>query len=139
MARADRSLTIDILLRMSLWTSLPLHLGAAYVLARPGLWLGQQLGLPAAVHPLYAALPAFLLAFLGCACAWLALQRTPTQPLLAAVALAKLGIFVIAFGLWLFADAPFGLAAAGSVDLLLALLWLGWLDNASRANAEQGQ
>lgn len=127
MAKAGRSLVIDILLRMSLWISLPLHLGAAYVLARPGLWLGQQLGLPAAVHPLYAALPAFLLALLGCACAWLALQRRPTQPLLAVAALAQLGVFIIILGLWLFAHASSGLAAAGCVELLLALLWLGWL------------
>ena len=127
MAEAGRSLVIDILLRMSLWISFPLNLGAAYVLARPSGWLGQQLHLPAAVDPLYAALPAFLVALFGCVYAWLALQPRPAQPLLAVVALGKLGVFAITLGLWLLAGAAPGLAVVGCVDLILGLLWLGWL------------
>lgn len=121
------SVLADILLRMSLWISFPINLGAAYVLARPGSWLGQQLGLPSAVDPLYAALSAYLVALFGCIYAWLALQDRPTQPLLAAGAIGKGGFFAATLGLWLFADASPGLLAAGVGDLLLAALWFWWL------------
>ena len=130
MAEAHRSVAVDVLLRMSLWVCFPLNLGAAYVLARPGAWLGQQLGLPAAADPLYAALAAYLVGFFGCVYAWLALQPRPTQPLLAVAALGKLGLFAVVLGLWLLADASPRLVAVGAVDLGFATLWLWWLSHA---------
>ena len=130
MAEAHRSVAVEVLLRMSLWVSFPLHLGAAYVLARPGAWLGQKLGLPAAADPLYAALAAYLVGLFGCVYAWLALQPRPTQPLLAVAALGKLGLFAVVLGLWLLADASPRLVAVSAVDLWFAALWLWWLGNA---------
>lgn len=130
MAEAHRSVAVDVLLRMSLWVCFPLNLGAAYVLARPGAWLGQQLGLPAAADPLYGALAAYLVGFFGCVCAWLALQPRPTQPLLAVAALGKLGLFAVVLGLWLLAGASPRLVAVGAVDLGFAALWLWWLSQA---------
>lgn len=130
MVEARRSVAVDVLLRMSLWVCFPLNLGAAYVLARPGAWLGQQLGLPAAADPLHAALAAYLVGLFGCVCAWLALQPRPTQPLLAVAALGKLGLFAVVLGLWLLAGASPRLVAVGAVDLGFAALWLWWLSHA---------
>ena len=128
MSAGERSVWADVLLRMSLWVSFPINPGAAYVLARPSSWPGRQLGLPAAVDPLYAALGAYLAALFGCVYAWLALQKKPVQPLLAVGAIAKCGFFVITLGFWLFAGASLGLLLAGGGDLLLAALWLWWLN-----------
>ncbi len=126
-ADGTASVLAEILLRMSLWISFPINLGAAYVLARPSSWLGRQLDLPPAIDPLYAALSAYLVALFGCIYAWLALQDRPKQPLLAAGAIGKGGFFAVTLGLWLFADASPVLLAAGVGDLLLAVLWLWWL------------
>lgn len=130
MAEADRPVAIDVLLRMSLWICFPLNLGATYMLARPDAWLGRQLGLPAAVDPLYAALTAYWVGLFGCVYAWLALQPNPTQPLLTVAALGKLGLFFVILGLWLLAGASPRLVAAGALDLCFAVLWLWWLGTA---------
>ena len=136
MTEADRPVAIDILLRMSLWICFPINLGAAYMVARPGAWLGQQLGLPAAADPLYAALAAYMVGLFGCVYAWLALQPTPPQPLLAVAALGKLGLFVVLVGLWLLAGASSRLVAVGALDLMFAALWLWWLANARQPQEE---
>ena len=112
---------------MSLWISLPLNAGAAYILAFPSSWPGQVLGLPADPDPVYAYLSAYLVALLGLAYGWLALQPSIVRPLLWLGALGKGGAFAVALGLWLAGLARGHLAAAASVDLLLAVFWVIWL------------
>ncbi len=124
-------LLADILLRMTLWICLPVHLGLAYVLARPDVWLGQQLALPTSVPPLYATMTALTLALLGATCAWLALCRRPTQSLLILVVIAHVTAFASILGLWAFGQAASGLLWLSAAGLVLAMLWLWWYKAAS--------
>ncbi|HEY5680389.1 MAG TPA: hypothetical protein VIS55_10015 [Pseudomonadales bacterium] len=118
---------IELVLRLSLWISLPLNAGAAYILAFPSSWPGQLLGLPAAPDPVYAYLAAYLVALLGLAYGWMALQPSIVRPLLWLGALGKGGAFAVAAALWLAGLARAPLAAAVTVDLLLAAFWIAWL------------
>ena len=117
----------EIVVRLTLWMSFPLNLGAAYVLALPSSWPGQLVGLSASVDPVYRYLSAFLVALFGVAYAWLALQRRVDQPLLLLAATGKLGAFILAFALWISAMSPPALVLAACTDLAFALLWFSWL------------
>ncbi len=112
---------------MSLWVSLPLNAGAAYVLAVPSSWPGQLLGLPASPDPVYAYLAAYLVGLLGLVYGWLALQPHIVRPLLWFGALSKAGAFALALGLWLAQLASGLVVGATTVDLLLAVFWAAWL------------
>ena len=118
---------LEILVRMSLWISFPLNLGAAYMFAFPSSWPGQMLELPQTVNPIYAGLCALMVALFGFVYAWLALQPNVNQPLLVVGALGKTGVFFLCAGLWLAGAASSLLVGAASIDLMLGLFWLFWL------------
>jgi len=113
--------------RLSLWLAFPFNLLAAAILAFPSSQLGQLMGLPASVSPLYSAMVAFFIALFGCAYAWLARLPDIDRPMLGLGAIGKSGAFLIAFSLWL-SGAVSGLVVVVAVgDLVFACVWLGWL------------
>ena len=125
----------ELCIRLSLWMSLPLNLGAAYVLSTPDSWPGALLGLPADTHIVYRAMSAMLVGLLGIAYGWLALQAQLHRPLLALGATSKAAVFGIALGLWSTERTTQPLLWAGLVDLALANLWFIWLRTSRRQSA----
>ncbi len=122
----------ELTLRLSLWMSLPINLGGAYVLANPASWPGRMLGLPADTHPLYTGLTAILVALFGLAYGWLALSEPVHTPLLTVGAAGKAGFFLLVAGLWWLGQASTLLLVASTADLALAALWSAWLVTAAR-------
>ena len=114
-------------IRASLWLACPFNLMAALVFACPSSAVGQQLGLPDHVHPLYSLLVALFVALFGFVYAWLARCHTIDQPLLALGIIGKLGAFFIAGFLWVAGIVPGMLAFVALGDLAFAALWLSWL------------
>lgn len=113
--------------RLSLWLAFPFNLLAAAILAVPSSQLGQLMGLPASVSPLYSAMLAFFIALFGCVYAWLARLPDIDRPLLGLGSIGKFGAFLIVFSLWL-SGAVSGLVVVVAVgDLAFACLWFGWL------------
>src|SRR5262245_43579778 len=117
----------DRFMRGALWASVPYNLGGAALFAFPSSFLGQLVGLPTPVPPVYSALLAvFVLLFAG-AYAWLACQPVIHRPLVALSALRQLGVFAVITAFWLFGAAP-GLAVLGATgDLALGVGFVWWL------------
>lgn len=114
-------------IRVSLWLACPFNLMAALVFAFPSSTIGQQLGLPDHVHPLYSLLVALFVGLFGFVYAWLARRRAIDQPLLALGSVGKLGAFLIAGFLYLTGVVPGIVAFVALGDLAFAALWLSWL------------
>lgn len=112
---------------MSLWLALVFNLLAAAVFANPASTLGQWLGLPASVSPIYSVMVAFFVALFGCAYAWLALQPSIDRPLLALGCIGKTGAFVIAASLWVRGEVSGLLFVVALGDLAFAAVWFAWL------------
>lgn len=117
----------EMTIRGSLWLACPFNLMAAIVFAFPSSAVGQQLGLPGHVHPLYSLLVALFVGLFGLVYAWLARRPTIDQPLLALGSIGKLGAFLIAGFLWLAGVVPGVVAFVALGDLAFATLWLRWL------------
>jgi hypothetical protein len=114
-------------IRWSLWVACPLNLLAAIVFAFPSSAIGQQLGLPAHVSPLYTSLVALFVALFGVAYGWLARSSTIDRPMLAFGSIGKFGAFLVAASLWLAAVVPAVVALIALGDLVFAVLWFSWL------------
>jgi hypothetical protein len=107
----------ETMVRTTLWLAFPFNLLAATTLAFPSSALGQLMGLPRDVSPLYSFMVAFFIALFGCAYAWLARQRSVDRPLLALGSIGKFGAFLIALSLW------FGGAVSGLVVVVAIGGW----------------
>jgi hypothetical protein len=123
-----------VIVRWSLALACAFNLLAAIVFAFPSSEAGRQLGLPADVSPLYAALVALFVALFGGAYGWLARRPAIDRPLLALGAIGKLGAFIVASCLWLAAAVPGVVVVLASGDLAFAGLWFHWL-HATRRQA----
>ena len=113
-------------MRLILWVAAVFNLIAALTFAFPGA-LGQFIGLPAQVPPLYAALVAlFVLLFSG-SYAWLAMQPVIHRQLLCFGAIGKTMAFVAAFVFWIFGEISGLLFLMGCGDLVFAAIFANWL------------
>jgi len=126
-------MTKDQLIRRTLWATAAFNIGGAAVLAFPTSPMGQMYGFPADVPPLYRFLLPLLIFGYGCAYAWLARQPVISRPFVAFAALNKLGVFGIAFVLWLAREVSLGSVVALSGDLLFSVLFAVWLLGTRRA------
>jgi hypothetical protein len=115
------------LTRFSLWLAFVFNLLAAAVFATPASALGQLLGLPASVSPIYSVMVAFFVALFGCAYAWLARRPSIDRPLLALGCIGKTGAFVIATSLWARGEVSSLLFVVALGDLAFAAAWFAWL------------
>jgi hypothetical protein len=117
----------DDFMRRVLWASVLFNLGGAVLFGFPSSPLGQLVGLPSLVPPLYRALLAlFVLLFAG-AYAWLASQDRIDRPMVALAAIGKASAFTVIGGLWLLDLAPGRGVLVASGDLVLAFIFAGWL------------
>jgi hypothetical protein len=114
-------------IRWSLRLACPFNLLAAVVFAFPSSAVGQQLGLPENVSPLYSWLVALFVALFGFAYGWLAAQPVIDRPLLGLGSIGKFGAFLAAFFLWLAAAVPGVVVLFALGDLAFAGLWFSWL------------
>ncbi len=119
-------------LKITLWLSALFNLVAAYFFAFPSSYLGQFVGLPSTVSPVYRAMTAFMIALFAAAYGWLAIQAEPVKPLLFFGAAGKLGVFLLAVGLWRSGAISTTLFVVGAGDLAFALLWFWWLGKTDR-------
>lgn len=115
------------LIRSSLWLAFVFNLLAALVFAEPASALGQWVGLPASVSPVYSVMVAFFVALFGCVYAWLARRPTIDRPLLGLGCIGKSGAFLIAAILWLGGEVSGLLLLVAVGDLAFAALWFTWL------------
>lgn len=115
------------LTRFSLWLAFVFNLLAAAVFATPASALGQWVGLPASVGPIYSVMVAFFVALFGGAYAWLARRPSIDRPLLALGCIGKTGAFVIAASLWARGEVSSLLFVVAVGDLAFAAVWFAWL------------
>jgi hypothetical protein len=115
------------LTRFSLWLAFAFNLLAAAVFAMPASTLGQWVGLPASVNPIYSVMVAFFVALFGCAYAWLARRPVIDRPLLGLGCIGKTGAFLIAASLWSSGEVSGLLFAVALGDLAFAAVWFAWL------------
>jgi hypothetical protein len=128
----------DRFMRGALWASVPYNIGGAALFAFPSSVLGQLVGLPVPVPPLYGALLAvFVLLFAG-AYAWLACQAVIHRPLVALAAIGKFAVFGIFTVFWLFGAAPGLGVLAATGDLALAVVFVWWLVSAQQGAPADG-
>ena len=120
------------LVRYSLWTTAPLNVVAAYMLAFPGSALGRLFDLPASVPGIYAGLVSFLVLMFGGVYAWLASRPEIDRPLLAIGAIGKGGVFVVTLCVWLAGASSGRTVLIGAGDLAFASLWAWWLIDTPR-------
>lgn len=139
MAIAAAAAATERLVRGSLALSCPLNLTASWAFAVPSSLLGQQLGLPVSVEPLYAGLCGLFVGLFGIVYGWLAMQRRLDQPLLWLGVVGKAGFFLLVVALWLRQLAEERLLAAASLDMALAVLWCWWLMRTRLATAVEAR
>jgi hypothetical protein len=117
----------DNFLRRALWVSVVYNFGAALLFAFPSSSLGQLVGLPTPVPPMYSALLALFVGLFGGAYAWLACQPTIDRPLVALAAIGKAAVFALLFVFWLLGEAPGRVVLAAVGDLIFAGIFAWWL------------
>jgi len=114
-------------IRFSLWLACTFNLLAAVVFAFPSSAIGQQLGLPRSVSPLYASLVALFVALFGLAYGWLARRAVIDRPMLGLGSIGKFAAFTVAAALWLAGAIPSVVVLVAMGDLAFAALWFSWL------------
>lgn len=115
------------LIRHSLRLSVVFNLGAAWLLVFPDNALGQLAGFTASSSPLHTGVAALMVVSLGLAYGWLAQQPVIDRPLLAVGGLIKGAAYLLFVGQWLFGVLSGRLVLFATADIVLAILWLGWL------------
>lgn len=122
----------DKLMRIALWISVPFNLLAAYGVAIPASWLGQAMGLPMEVPAMYSVLLAWVITLFAAVYAWLALQKKIDRPMVVTVAIAKTGVFVNVFLLWVAGHGAGMTVLFACGDLVLAGIFFWWLVKTAR-------
>ncbi len=120
-------MSLDQIVRISLWITAPFNLIAAYAFAFPESGLGQILGLPYPSHPLFTLFSGSMVGLFGVMYAWLALQNAIVRPVLAFGATGKTIAVAIALYLYLGGLLSSTLILLISGDLIFAALWLYYL------------
>lgn len=115
------------MLRLALKISVPFNFLAAYAISTPSSWVGQLMGLSASHDVLNASILSLLIALFGMLYAWLSVQKKIDRPLVCFSGLAKAGVFIIVFLVWVQGSAS-GMTVLFTVgDLLFAAVFLGWV------------
>lgn len=117
----------DKFIRSILWATAVFNLAGALLIAFPSSSLGQFVGLPVPVPPIYTTLLAFFVILFGGVYAWLARQPKIDRPLVAFSAIGKAGAFTVFFVCWFFGELSFRGVAAATGDLIFAGLFSSWL------------
>lgn len=136
MAIATDPARTERLVRATLALACPFNLAGAYVFANPGSALGELLGLPGSVDPVYASTCALFVALFGAVYGWLAMQRELDQPVLWLGVIGKAGFFVLVATFWMRAVVHERLVIAASADMAFAAFWFWWLMRARFAATE---
>jgi hypothetical protein len=128
------------LMRATLWATVFFNIGGALNFIFPAS-LGQTLlGLPLPAPHFYTWFMALIIGAGAGLSAWLALQPRINRSLVAVIAMAKTGFFVVALACWFLGEVPARCVAIASVDLALAAVCFWWLLRGSRQphGAQQG-
>lgn len=113
-------------LRLALWFTTPLNFGGALAMSPlwPSAWVPA--GVPIA-HPLHAWILASFVFGMGLAYGWMAWTGRPDRMVLALAAYGKLCFAFALFGQAAFGELPSMAAASGVPDLVLGLVFAGYL------------
>lgn len=117
----------DRIVRMALGVSVLFNLGGAVLFAFPASTLGELVGLPASVPPIYCATVAYFVVLFGGAYGWLAMQPVIDRPLVGFAAIGKGGFFFLVTLFWMLGHAPAMAVGAAVGDLLLAGIFGWWV------------
>ncbi len=120
-------MTLEQIVRISLWVTAPFNLLAAYAFAFPESALGQLLGFPYPSHPLFALFSGSMVGLFGVMYVWLVLQPTLIKPVLFFGATGKTIAVAIALYLYLGGLLSSTLMVLISGDLAFAALWFFYL------------
>src|SRR5262245_47979887 len=117
----------DPVMRRLLWASAAFNVIGALTFAFPAS-MGQLMGLPNAVPPIYSLLVATFVLLFGGAYAWLAWhQPTIDRPMVAFSAIGKAMAFAIMAACGLAGELPARGVLLGSGDAVFAALFAWWL------------
>lgn len=117
----------DRIVRIALAASVLFNLGGAALFAFPASPLGEFVGLPQSVPPIYCATVAYFVLLFGGAYAWLAMQPVIDRPLVGFAAIGKGGFFFLVVLFWMLGHASAMAVGAAAGDLLLAGVFGGWV------------
>lgn len=113
--------------RAALWVTVFFNVGGALNFIFPAS-LGQIfLGLPLPAPHFYTWFMALIIGSGAGLSAWLARQPKINRSLVAVIAMAKTGFFLVALPCWLLGEVPARCVAIASVDLALAVVCFCWL------------
>jgi hypothetical protein len=119
-------------MRGALWTAVALNALGVFLFVPPALGFAPDL-LPIPAPRFFAAQVALTIALFGGVYAWLACQERIDRGLVLVGALGKLGFFALAVAYWAAGDLPASAALQATPDLVLALVFLGWLWSGRRS------
>lgn len=125
-------MTPDKVVRTTLWVTVAFNAVAAYGVAYPASLVGQLMGLPTEVPALYSVLLAWMVAAFGGMYAWLALQKVISRPLVGFSGIAKSGVFILTFLLWISGHIGGMAVLITTGDLLFASIFFWWLIKTAR-------
>ena len=119
-------MSVERIVRISLWVTAPANLAAASAFAFPSGMLGSILQLPA-THPFYAMFSGALVGLFGLVYLWLALQAEINRPVLFIGACGKLLAVLISVSLFAASQLSGAAAFVISGDLVFVALWTTYL------------
>ena len=116
-------MSLERLVRISLWVTDPFNLLAGFVFAMPGSALRQLLMLPESPVSFYTIFAEAMVALFGGVYIWLALQAEINKPLLSVGAIGKALAVLIALGLFFDSNFAWLPTLFISGDLVFVVLW----------------
>ena len=122
-------------LRRALWFSAFYNLSGTFLFAFPHSFAGRLAGLPSSVPALYAAMLGYFVLLFAGTYLWLALQREIVRPMIAQAAIGKACAFLIVASCWMSGAVGGRAVIATTGDLVLALIFAGWLLGGAGAKA----
>jgi hypothetical protein len=125
--------------RAALWATVFFNIGGALNFVFPAS-LGQWfLGLPLPAPHFYTWFMALIIGAGAGLSAWLARQPRINRSLLAVIAMAKTGFFLVALACWVIDEVPARCVGLASVDLAFAAIFALWLFGEPRPSRAAGE
>jgi hypothetical protein len=126
-------------MRRALFATAAMNLLAAAAFLPPSEGVRSLMGLPPHGDPVYLTTIAVLVATFGLGYLWAAVAGRAERLFIGVAAFGKLAFFALLVVFWAAGTLPARAAAAGSADLLFAILFLAWLVPARTAGATRTQ
>ena len=120
-------MSLEGIVRISLWITAPFNLVAGFAFAFPASSLGSLIELPQQTHNLYAMFSGAMIALFGATYLWLSFQTTIHRPVLFVGACGKSRAVLVSILLFFSGELAGVTTVLISGDIVFALLWFCWL------------